>query len=95
MKKLNPDQLVVDTFATERESERRGTVVAHAWSESLACAESEQVSCGGSCGQTACSDRTCRPCPVTSAGTCGCVTSAQTCAETGPHPYGTCCFVGC
>ena len=98
MRKLNLDELSVDSFETNAQPASRGTVKGHEWTEPFVCGESDLVSCGGSCGFTNCGDRTCAPgctADVSCNGTCNCATYDFTCEYTGPNPEGTCCQQTC
>jgi hypothetical protein len=96
MRKLNLDQLSVESFETNTQPAARGTVRGNEWTEPYECGESDLVSCGGSCGYTNCDDRTCRGCTGASCGsTCTCPTREITCEATSPDPVGTCCHYQC
>jgi hypothetical protein len=99
MRKLNLEQLEVESFETSGQAMSRGTVQAHEWTEPIDCGpDSNLVSCGGSCGITNCGERTCRQ-GCTDGGTCGnscnCPTWEMTCEYTAPNPEGTCCGLTC
>jgi len=97
MRKLNLDQLEVETFETSVQSGLRGTVQAHGETELPQCV-SDEWSCGGSCYRTNCGERTCEPdctAGATCAGTCTCPTLEPTCEPTAPDPFGTCCHFAC
>jgi hypothetical protein len=98
MRKLNLDELSVDSFETNAQPAGRGTVQAHEWTDPFQCTESNLVSCGGSCGFTNCDEHTCaRGCTadVSCGGTCNCPTFDFTCEYTSPNPEGTCCGQTC
>ncbi|HEX8391214.1 MAG TPA: hypothetical protein VF665_02560 [Longimicrobium sp.] len=86
MKKLslNLDGLAVQSFTTQSTLRTRGTVQGHE-------AETDLVSCGGTCDATACYG-SCYGC---SGGSCGCVTRDITCQASSPNPVGTCCGAEC
>jgi len=97
MRKLNLDQLEVESFETSVQSGLRGTVQAHAVTDPPRCF-TDEASCGGSCFPTNCDERTCEPnCTqaVTCGSTCTCPTGGITCEVTAPSPDGTCCHLTC
>lgn len=98
MRKLNLDQLSVESFETNAQPAGRGTVRGNEWTEPFECGESDLVSCGGSCGHTNCNDHTCAyNCTqqVSCNGTCNCGTREISCQYTAPDPMGTCCGQTC
>jgi hypothetical protein len=98
MRKLNLDQLSVESFETNTQPAARGTVRGNEWTEPFECGESDLVSCGGSCGYTNCGDHTCaHGCTgdASCGNSCNCPTRPITCQYTSPDPIGTCCGATC
>jgi hypothetical protein len=99
MRKLNLEQLEVESFETSGAVVSRGTVRAHEWTEPFQCGpDSNLVSCGGSCGYTNCGEHSCQiGCSddVSCGGSCACATWDITCEYTAPNPEGTCCGITC
>jgi hypothetical protein len=97
MRKLQLDELHVETFETSLEPVERGTVHAHAATDPPQC-WTDEVSCGGSCYNTNCGNHTCQHnCTggASCGGSCNCPTWDITCEPTTPDPWGTCCHYAC